>query len=173
MAIGQNLGQIYDIDASIMLMCVSKPPPAMHMEINLDLTKLTTLTPFWWIKTKLPQWNTSLQQQTFTMSLSEKIIQQKVMGTWPSNSAVLWDKKEYISITKASQCFHTKADTSHILESSVDRRHICLQNKKLEPISCLLLGGPSVRIFNQPCVRRMICLFVLNCPAGRHSLPYY
>ena len=46
MAIGQNLGQIYDIDASIMLMCVSKPPPAMHMEINLDLTKLTTLTPF-------------------------------------------------------------------------------------------------------------------------------
>ena len=49
---------------------------------------------------------------------------------------------------------------------SVDRRHICLQKKKLEPISCLPLGGPSDRIFNQRNVRRMICLFVLNCPAG-------
>ena len=29
-AIGQNLGQICDIDASIMLICVSKPPPPPH-----------------------------------------------------------------------------------------------------------------------------------------------
>ena len=33
-------------------------------------------------------------------------------------------------------------------------RHICLQKKKTEPISCLLLGGPSLRIFNQPSVRK-------------------
>ena len=68
--------------------------------------------------------------------------------------------KEYISITKASPGFHTKADASHILRSSVDhsvdRRHICLQKKKLEPISCLLLGWPPGGIFNQPSsVRRM------------------
>ena len=112
----------------------------MHADQS-ELTKLTTLTTFWLIKTKLPLEHFNIHPEPFRENYTEK-------SRGNLTNSFSWDRKEYIFITKASQCFHTKPNTSHIL----DVIFVC--RKKTEPISCLLLGGPSLRIFNQRSVRK-------------------